>query len=133
MPTRFHVSAFCVKMVDVDLRFRASANESNLEVELYGYLVQGELLPGMLVNFRPELRRGKYYQIRTIRQIFHPADLQAIRSQLQVESREPSECEKLLTNTIYALIIFCEDRREFQELVDLDIQNEDVEIFHDTE
>lgn len=126
MSSRFHVSALCVKMVDIDPQYRGVANQENFEVEVYGHLVHGEVLAGMLVNFRPQLKRDKYYRIHSINTVERAGDMLA-----DIEatgSKPPPEAEKLLTKTAYILNLICKERREFEELVDMKIQNENAEL-----
>ncbi len=110
MPTRFHVTNTCVNLVDVDPTLRASANKTNIEFQLYGHLVHGEILPDMFANIRPRLRRGKHYRISSVEMI-------------DVNSR-------IVT---HILTILCNGREEFKELVALNIQKEEIELFQDTD
>src|SRR3989442_947158 len=66
MTTRFHVASTCVKIIDVDPVYRDVANKTDIELGLHGYLVSGDVRPGMFVNVRPHLRLGKCYRIASV-------------------------------------------------------------------
>jgi len=126
MAARFHVDMACVNMVDVNPGFRGAAHQENIEFTLLGHLIQGNVVPGMLVSIRPHLRRGKYYRVRSIDEVKPPGLPNATNMPETV--REELLSSGIFTTTTYFLHFICADRAEFEELVALNIQDEDIEI-----
>ncbi len=132
MLTRFHVRGTGVKTVDVDPQYQAVANQTNIEFALYGYLLQGELSPGMFANIRPHLRRGKYYRVMSVEKLDPQTE---ILGQMKIPESLKRDILALdaFSKTTYTLHLICADRNEFEELVKMDIKDEDIELFEDAE
>ncbi len=132
MPARFHVTHNCVNMVDVDPRFREAANQENIEFTVAGYLIDGDVMPGMLANIRPHLRRGKYYRVRSIETFDPPPEL-LTTIKMPEEVKHELMTSDMFTKTSYYLTFICSEQSEFEGLVAMNIHDEDIELFHDAE
>jgi hypothetical protein len=132
MRARFHVTGTGVKMIDVDPQYQAVANHTNIEFTLWGHLMEGDVFPGMLVNIRPHLRRGKYYRVMSLNKYDPPSELLEA-----IKLPEPLKKELLVSDefskTKYSLLLICADRNEFEELIKMNIEDEDIELFEDLE
>src|ERR1051325_6786600 len=121
MKARFRVTGTCVRTIDVEPEYRAIANQSDIEFSIHGYLIDGEVRPGMFVEVRPHLGLGKYYKVHSVEKDDPDPKLRLEMARFYSQHKIPMSPErqedlKALDRTSYTLTLLCANQHDFQEL-----------------
>src|ERR1043166_6179528 len=121
MKALFRVRGTCVRTIDVEPEYRAIANQSDIEFSVHGFLIDGEVRPGMFVEVRPHLRLGKYYKVHSVEKDEPNPKLRLKMERFCTQHKIPLSPElredlKELEKTSYTLTLLCANQHDFQEL-----------------